>query len=297
MKAALVVLSSGIGNIIRWTPLISALAQLGYTVDVWLDNPDYPDSDLLLRGSPHIRRVFFAKPMATPYDVVCVSHWSSVDDSDLPAYRVLRYPRDQWRAHGDYRAGEELAIACGWRRGDPMPSPFVMQSARTFDLHGWDDVLVMHPGCKAGWPWKRWPYFDALAWHFPHVVIVGTEEDRGLTPPLWPAYVIDMTGQLSLPDTAALMRQCAAFVGNDSGLSHMAAAVGIPTFTIFGITRAWREALPGVHAIDKRSLCDVRCGVLAHNARTCPRNVACLHAIDPRDVAAEIKNTLTLVAT
>lgn len=44
-----------------------------------------------------------------------------------------------------------------------------------------------------------------------------------------------------LPVVAALLQRCAAFVGNDSGISHMAAAVGTPTLALFGATdpRLW----------------------------------------------------------
>jgi ADP-heptose:LPS heptosyltransferase len=41
---------------------------------------------------------------------------------------------------------------------------------------------------------------------------------------------------LSLVETAALLERCTLFVGNDSGLSHLAAALGIPTVAVFGPT-------------------------------------------------------------
>jgi ADP-heptose:LPS heptosyltransferase len=46
---------------------------------------------------------------------------------------------------------------------------------------------------------------------------------------------------LSLPCLAALFRSAGALVGNDSGLSHLAAAVGCPTVALFGPTdpRVW----------------------------------------------------------
>lgn len=39
-----------------------------------------------------------------------------------------------------------------------------------------------------------------------------------------------------LPVLAAALQQCAAFVGHDSGISHLSAAVGAPTIAIFGMT-------------------------------------------------------------
>jgi ADP-heptose:LPS heptosyltransferase len=45
----------------------------------------------------------------------------------------------------------------------------------------------------------------------------------------WPAHARDFTGVLSLRDTAALISQCSAMVANDSGLMHLAVALGVPT--------------------------------------------------------------------
>ncbi len=42
---------------------------------------------------------------------------------------------------------------------------------------------------------------------------------------------------MDLPGAAACLKRCALFVGNDSGLMHMAAAAGTPTLGLFGPTR------------------------------------------------------------
>ncbi len=47
---------------------------------------------------------------------------------------------------------------------------------------------------------------------------------------------INLAGQLPLDVAGALQGQAAVFVGNDSGLSHLAAAAGCPTVAIFGPT-------------------------------------------------------------
>lgn len=49
---------------------------------------------------------------------------------------------------------------------------------------------------------------------------------------------IDLVGRLELPEAAALLARCALFVGNDSGLMHLAAAAGTPTLGLFGPTPA-----------------------------------------------------------
>ena len=48
---------------------------------------------------------------------------------------------------------------------------------------------------------------------------------------------VDLCGRLSLPAVAACLRRCALFVGNDSGLMHLAAAAGAPTLGLFGPSR------------------------------------------------------------
>ena len=48
---------------------------------------------------------------------------------------------------------------------------------------------------------------------------------------------INLVGTEDLPTVAACLKRCALFVGNDSGLMHMAAAAEIPTVGLFGPSR------------------------------------------------------------
>ena len=59
---------------------------------------------------------------------------------------------------------------------------------------------------------------------------------------------IDLTGRLSLPEVAACLARCALFVGNDSGLMHLAASAGTPTLGLFGPTPAHEYSPAGPHA-------------------------------------------------
>jgi len=45
---------------------------------------------------------------------------------------------------------------------------------------------------------------------------------------------IDLIGRISLLDISACLERCALYVGNDSGLMHIAAASGVPTLGLFG---------------------------------------------------------------
>ncbi len=62
------------------------------------------------------------------------------------------------------------------------------------------------------------------------------------------AEALDLTGALALPEVAAVLARAALFVGNDSGLMHLAAATGTPTLGLFGPSRVEEYAPAGRRA-------------------------------------------------
>lgn len=108
-------------------------------------------------------------------------------------------------------------------------------------------LLAIAPG--ANWPGKIWPaaryaaVANALGDDFDAVVLLGDSRDeehaRAVTAQLTlPCH--SLVGASSLLQAAAVMARARAFVGNDSGLGHMAAALGLPALTIFGPGRPLR---------------------------------------------------------
>ncbi len=101
----------------------------------------------------------------------------------------------------------------------------------------------------ANWDKKMWPlsYFVELAALlgknknlFPSIkfVIFGAPSQRSELQPLFEGLkaeqIIDLIGKISLLEVAACLKQCKVFIGNDSGLMHLAATLGIPTVGLFG---------------------------------------------------------------
>ena len=60
---------------------------------------------------------------------------------------------------------------------------------------------------------------------------------------------------MCIRDSAALLAGAALYLGNDSGISHLAAAVGAPGVVLFGPTdaRRWRPLSPAIVALQARS--------------------------------------------
>jgi len=101
--------------------------------------------------------------------------------------------------------------------------------------------LALGPGAR--WEPKRWPpgLFRELVQRcgklFDAVVLLGSRSDADSCHTLadgLPLPCLDLAGQTRLLDAAALLERMTLFIGNDSGLGHLAAAVGTPTLTLFG---------------------------------------------------------------
>lgn len=102
-------------------------------------------------------------------------------------------------------------------------------------------LLALGPG--ANWTPKVWPRENFVALvacmeqEFDAVVLLGGDADRALAAGFAAAArlpCIDLTGQTGLLQAAAVLAGARAFVGNDSGLGHIAAAMQVPTLTLFG---------------------------------------------------------------
>ena len=107
-------------------------------------------------------------------------------------------------------------------------------------------IIVLAP--TANWAPKVWPAdrfaaaFQALAAGTAQAVVIAGPGDteRAMAAPLLAALPgsIDLIGRLSLPEVAACLSRASLFIGNDSGLMHLAAAAGAPTIGLFGPTSA-----------------------------------------------------------
>lgn len=88
------------------------------------------------------------------------------------------------------------------------------------------------------------------------LVLIGSGSERARATPFFdaidPTRLIDLFGQDDLLDVQAVLERCLLFVGNDSGVMHMAAAAKIPTVGLFGPTRDWLYAPMGPKTITVR---------------------------------------------
>ena len=110
--------------------------------------------------------------------------------------------------------------------------------------------LALHPGSgseRKNWPEGNWAnllerLLETEKWN---LLLVGGEAEgerlQRLAAALPPAR-IRVAQSLPLPELARRLRSSAAFIGHDSGISHLAAALGLPGLVLWGNTaeRIWR---------------------------------------------------------
>jgi heptosyltransferase-2 len=123
-------------------------------------------------------------------------------------------------------------------------------SGKNDERHDVRPTVALHPGSgseKKNWPEAKWADllqnlvnstdFDLL--------LVGGEAEGERLQRLAAALPISrskVAQSLPLTDLARLIQPCAAFIGHDSGISHLAAALGLPGIVLWGNTveEIWR---------------------------------------------------------
>ena len=108
--------------------------------------------------------------------------------------------------------------------------------------------IAIHPGSgspRKNWPVERWvEVAGGLRGQAP-LLIVGGEADTAAVAAL--AAFGEVAQNLPWPELARRLAACQRFLGHDSGVSHLAAAVGPPCVLLFGPTDPAMWAPPGDH--------------------------------------------------
>jgi heptosyltransferase-2 len=264
----LVIRGGAIGDFILTLPAITALRQ------------QFPEAHLEVLGYPHIVQLalaggivdrvqsiearalagFFARhgelePELADYfsgfDLI-VSYL--FDPDEIFKTNVARCSRAQFIV-GPHRPGEteklhatkvylkpleRLAVF----EADPVPRLTIHSQLSTLNQ------LALHPGSgseKKNWPEARWAellqrLIDETDFN---LLLVGGEAEGerlqhlcGALPPSR----IQMAQSVPLAELARLLQRCVAFIGHDSGISHLAAALGLPGIILWGDTveEIWR---------------------------------------------------------
>lgn len=160
-----------------------------------------------------------------------------------------------------HREGEQWLIERGWNDQDPL--------------------IALHPG--AGSRTKRWPLsrFISLARHLTlhnksKLLIIDGPAEPELTKQIAQALPeIDVIRAESVPLNllASVVAQCKAFVGNDCGIAHLAAALQVPSIVLFGPTLPQHWAPLGERVVVLRDTLGCEGCTTGGNNHVCLENI------------------------
>jgi lipopolysaccharide export system permease protein len=191
------------------------------------------------------------------YRAVALARWDIVVDLRASGLAYLLWVRERYIAQkrqvGEHRVKQMARIF----KLDPPPSPRLwiapardIEAARLVPpaFAGAGSAPVLAIGPAANWRGKEWrgERFAELAQRLTapgalfanaRVVVLAAAHERAQAAPLIAALgarAIDLVGKIPLLTVAAVVKRCALFIGNDTGLMHLAAATGTPTLGLFG---------------------------------------------------------------
>ncbi len=219
----------------------------------------------LFEGVPGLERIIVLekKPFSLHWLEMwrqCIGHiWDVVVDLRNAPLSALLFSKRQYHlwsvAKSDLHRVVTVASLLGLEKTPPGPRLW----PRSNDS---DDAAKLIPGGSpviglgpsANWIGKVWSAdnFTAIAARLVgddgiipggRIAVFAHESEREMVTPIMEALkdrgfdVIDLVGSRHLLTVYSALKRCAFYVGNDSGLMHMAAAAGVPTLGLFGPSR------------------------------------------------------------
>jgi ADP-heptose:LPS heptosyltransferase len=198
------------------------------------------------KWSAHWRRLWRA----------CIgTHWDLVVDLRHSAFSYLVWTRQRIVFSPSPEPIHQLEQLARAVRADPMPLPRLWltdaqkaEAARIIP----EDGQVLAIGPTANWTGKQWGagHYAALIGRLTaadgllpgaRVAVFGGPGEEAIAAPVLDSIPkdrrIDLVGKSGLGLAGACLARCDLYIGNDSGLMHLAGAAGIPVVGLFGPSR------------------------------------------------------------
>jgi heptosyltransferase-2 len=213
----------------------------------------------------------------------------------LLTHGINRTPEIRHVHHVEYYLG--LLRTMGWKTSSSDPRVFVAPEylkragnlLEQCGINRGDYVVGIGPGAVYGeakrWPAERFAVIGDWAvrkWNA-RVLVLGSQGEREICQKVCEAMekpAVNLCGRTTLGEAMGVIRQCGLFVTNDSGLMHVAAALGAPTVAVFGSTDPTATGPRGP-----------RTRIVVHETpcapclrRTCPTDFRCMFSILPEEV-------------
>lgn len=323
MKSILVLNQNYIGDVVFTMPAIRSLKE-GYpqsSIDVLVGRTPLE----ILKGNPYIssliprprtfreKKIFLQRTKKRNYEI-CLS--LSTRSVELAIFSLLSrckkrfgffnpptFPFYNFRLKenlDDHSAMDylKLAIAAGGKKVPIIPEIFLSEEEiqkskdilKTFGIGKGEIIFGILLGGSTSF--KRWhpSILKELLLKLERkgkVLLLGGEVFKGFGEALAKGIknIYNLAGNLSLREALVILKSCNVFIGQDSGLTHIAAALGVPTIGLYGVTDPKRTAPLGerVKVIYKPPPCGPCWG-----KKRCS-NPLCIQMISAEDIMERIE--------
>ena len=201
-------------------------------------------------------RKLFAQTFFTKWDIVIDMRNSVLSRFYIAGKRYI------WSQHSDTAHKVEQISQAIHVLPPPSPTVWLSDAAKQkAQMLIPDGAPVLALGAAARWPGKTWPAenFSALALKLTadgapmagaRIAVFAAPGEEHIARPVVDVLPadrrIDAIAKTTPLEAAAALSRCAFYIGNDSGLTHTAAATGIKTLGLFGpgypaLYRPWGE--------------------------------------------------------
>ncbi|MFZ0614762.1 MAG: glycosyltransferase family 9 protein [Desulfobacterales bacterium] len=218
-------------------------------------------------------------------------------------FRVQPWPRTTDRCHITTFLSRQV-LACGLLKGDARRrfarALSDLKTAAGGKRRPGNRVLVA-PG--AGSVKKRWPLADFMRVAAelkergldPSILLGPAEEDLAAELKKSPEWHSPIVKPATFQILIGVLESAAGYIGNDSGVSHLAAFMGLPALVIFGPSDPvrWRPFGDHVRLVRATMPCSPCFGT---DDKACRQEGACLAEITPDRVLAAFEKTLANAA-
>ena len=239
-------LGEGIGNVILGLPALDSLLAAGH--DVWLGLRTTPPgvagqvAEVVAHGRPGLT-VVEGDSFPPALDAACLTHWWLNRGGPLPpalTTYVGPAPReDVPEIVSNLDAVLELVPPEALTRTAGVATPIATLKVARSDTESRSErpCVALHPGCKPTWrDRKMYPRWAEVVYHLKRmgaeVVVVGGPDDADIF--VGEPHEDHREAGLDLMGTAERLASADVVLSGDSGLHHLAVALGRPTVAVFG---------------------------------------------------------------
>ena len=277
-KKAAVYFSAGIGDALLLIPLIKILKKDGYQVFGIFTSPfqvhelfesnEVLDEKIVVLNQP--RKIWFTgKYFFNKFDLSIVNYFAASKSNLLMAsktslkvntnrnvfFKRIKLKNIELKEPKINIHDAEQNINLYSENHQLTESDFTLTSNKSFSNHFKNKIAIQIGAGNNKTPFKIWSsdkwiqLMEKICSDYPdtQLLLIGDKHEGLLVKHLNHKNVTNLIGKTTLNELPSIISDSTCFIGSDSGIMHLAVALGLPTFTIWG---ASSELLYGYHNLN-----------------------------------------------